>query len=65
MSDWRIFRGDRTESHDEIRDSKRFPPPPKWRQFGDFSQAKTAIIAKDERYWYALQKQAEDNDLTP
>jgi MoxR-like ATPase len=30
-SDWRIFRGDNHQPHDEIG---RLPPPPNWRKFG-------------------------------
>ena len=58
MSEWRIFRGDRTAPHNEIRDAKRFPLPPKWRQFAAFPKSKTSTNSK---YWKTLQKKAQDN----
>jgi len=58
MSDWRIFKGEHTAPHDDIRNAKRFPSAPKWRQFGDLPKGK---VSKDNKYWRALKNRAQDN----
>jgi MoxR-like ATPase len=51
MSDWKIFEGDRKQPHNAVRDTKRFPDPPKWRSFSNLSAEE---VAADEKYWEQL-----------
>jgi MoxR-like ATPase len=59
MTDWRIFKGDRAQPHNDIWENRSVLTPPKWRQFSPFPQAKAQ---QDTDYWSQLQALAK-NDL--
>jgi|GEM_PF-104915 len=64
---WQVFRGDRTQDGDRI---KQLPPPPPWRQFRaqprtDNEEAKQKAAAYQQQidtYWQQLQTLAETDD---
>ena len=59
MSDWKIFEGDRKQPHDDVRNTERFPKPPKWRSFSSLSNEE---ISADEEYWKQLLDPALDGE---
>lgn len=55
MSDWKIFKGNRT-THDGV---ERLPPPPSWRSFGGEKAASTTKKQKRGATFYARKEEIE------